>query len=307
MPGAGAFIEAEGLVKIYEGGVKALDNLTFSSGARVLGLIGPNGAGKTTFVRIAATLLKPTAGSLRVLGVDVVGEPSKVKRFISLVPQDVSPDTRSTVYDHVFYYLVARGYSFSDARGRAKEVLELFDLWSLRNTPCVKLSGGQRKLVIVAAALAPHEAEAVFLDEPTAGLDPVNRAKLWGLIARMSREGRRFLVTSHEMEEVEERVEEAVMISRGRLVAQGEPGKLLEGFSDLVCLEILDPAGLRGVLEAERLLGDAVERVVELETVAYAYVRRSLYSEVADVLASRGIGFRVRRCSLRDVFLWWSR
>jgi len=306
MPWSEIFIEAEGLVKIYEGGVKALDGLTFSSTAGIVGLIGPNGAGKTTFVRIAATLLKPTGGSLRVLGVDVVGEPSKVKKFISLVPQDVSPDARSTVYDHVLYYLVARGYSLSDARRRAREILELFDLWSLRNTPCVKLSGGQRKLVIVAAALAPYEAEAVFLDEPTSGLDPANRAKLWGLIARMSREGRRFLVTSHEMEEVEERVEEVVIINRGRFVVQGEPGKLLEGFKDLVCLEILDPAGLRRVLGTEQLLGDAVEKVVELETVAYAYVRRSLYSAVADVLASRGVDFRVRRCSLRDVFLWWS-
>ncbi len=301
---AGIFIEAIELTKVYEGNVTALNKLTFATNARVVGLIGPNGAGKTTFVRIAATLLKPTQGTIRVLGIDVVKEPRRVKRFISLVPQDVSPDSRSTVYNHVFYYLIARGYSFSDARKRTREVLELFDLWHLRNTPCVKLSGGQRKLTIVAAALAPYEVEAVFLDEPTTGLDPANRAKLWGLISRMVREGIRFLVTSHEMEEVEEHVEEVVMIDKGRLVLHDEPRRLLSRFSDLICIEVLNVKEFREVLESSR---EVIEKAVELGTITYLYVRRDHYGEVSELLTKHGLEFRVRKCSLRDVFLWWTR
>ena len=98
---------------------------------------------------------------VRVLGIDVVEKPREVKKRVSLVPQDVSPDGRATVYEHVVYYLVARGYSLSDARKRAREVLELFDLWNLRNVTCIRFSGDQRKLAIVAIALAPYEVEAI--------------------------------------------------------------------------------------------------------------------------------------------------
>ncbi len=146
---------------------------------------------KTTFVRIATTLLKPTQGVIRVLGIDVVKKPREIKKRISLVPQDVFPDSRATIYDHVFYYLIARGYSIGDAKKRTREVLEHFDLWNLRSTTCARLSAGQKKLTII-AALAPCEIEAIFLDEPTSGLDPANRAKLWGLLSGIAKNDQSF-------------------------------------------------------------------------------------------------------------------
>ncbi len=306
MSSSSTFIEAVNLTKVYENRVVALNNLDFASRARIVGLIGPNGAGKTTFVRIATALLKPTRGTVKVLGIDVVENPREVKKRISLVPQDAIPDDRATVYDHVLYYLVARGYSFSDARKRAREILELFDMWNLRNTPCIRLSGGQRKLTIVAAALAPHEVEAVFLDEPTSGLDPVNRARLWGLLTKMSREGIRILVTSHEMEEVEERVEEVVMIDRGRLVLHDEPRNILSKFSDMLCIEVLSSEKLRQVVKDLELRG-ILKKVIELSTVTTIYVDREHQSEVIETLASHGLEFKIRRCTLGDAFLWWTR
>ena len=306
MSSSRTFIEAVGLTKIYENRVVALNNLNFASRARILGLIGPNGAGKTTFVRIATTLLRPTDGTVRVLGIDVVEKPREVKKRISLVPQDAYPDDRATVYDHVLYYLVARGYSLSDARKRAREILELFEMWHLRNTPCIRLSGGQRKLVIVATALAPYEIEAAFLDEPTTGLDPANRARLWGLLTRFTREGVRVLVTSHELEEVEERVEEVVMIDRGRLVLHEEPQSILSRFSSVACIEVLTGEEIRRVIEYLERRG-VLEKVIELGTITNIYVDRRRQGEVVEALASHGLEFRIRRCSLRDAFLWWTR
>ena len=297
-----AFIEARDLTKVYHGGVEALRGLTFSTDAPIVGLIGPNGAGKTTFVRIAVGILRPTKGSVSVLGIDVVERPREVRKRVSLVPQDAYPDSRATVMDHVVYYLVARGYSLSDARHRAREVLELFGMWELRSAPCSRLSGGQRKLVIVAAALAPYEVEAAFLDEPTTGLDPANRARLWGLLSAMVREGRRILVTTHEMGEVEERVDEVVMIDRGRLVAQGSPRELLRGLEGLACIDVDEPR--RAVEALRQRLGEGLKRVIDLGTTATLFIDRDVRDEAVRELSRLGLDIRARRCGLRDLFLW---
>ena len=260
---------------------------------------------KTTFVRIATGLLKPTRGTIRVLGIDVAKGLKEIKKRISLVPQDVSPDSRATVYEHVVCYLITRGYSIGDARKRAREVLDLFDLRSLRNTTCLRLSGGQRKLVIVAAALAPYEVEAVFLDEPTTGLDPANRIRFWGLISRRVKEGVRVLVTTHEMEEVEERVEEVVMINRGRLVLQDRSQDILSLFKDKICLDILEPNKFHNVFK-DRTSLHSVEKIVDLGTAITMYVSKDAYEHLLDILCRHSIEFKIRRCTLKNAFLWWT-
>ncbi len=305
MGGSDYFIEAINLTKVYDNGIIALDNLTFNTKARILGLIGPNGAGKTTFVRIATGLLKPTKGAIRVLGISVTEKLKEIKKRISLVPQDVSPDSRATVYEHVVYYLVARGYSLSEAKKRAREVLELFDLWDLRNITCLRLSGGQRKLVIIAAALAPYEVEAVFLDEPTTGLDPANRIKFWGLMSRMTKEGIKVLVTTHEMEEVEEHVEEVIMINKGKLILHDKPQNILSFFKNKVCLDILEPNKFYNTFKDSASLR-FIEKIVDLGTAISVYVHRDAYEHLLDILCKHGIEFKTRRCTLKDAFLWWT-
>ena len=149
------FIEAYGLCKTY-GDVVALNGVTFASCARILALVGPNGAGKTTFVKISSCLLKPSSGRLKVLGYDVRKDRDRLKRRVSLMPQDASPDTGCTPFEHVTYYLFSRGYGLREAKSRAREVLDEVGLWEYRNTTCLKLSGGMKKLVLLAMAFAPE-------------------------------------------------------------------------------------------------------------------------------------------------------
>ena len=160
--------------------------------------------------------------------------------------------------------------------------------------------------MIVAAALAPYEVEAVFLDEPTTGLDPANRAKFWGLIRRMVKGGTKVLVTSHEMEEVEERVEEVVMINKGRLVLHDKPRNILSYFSDTLCIDVLESEKFREVLKNTDVR-KSIERVIDLGTVISIYVRKDQYDKLMDLLSRYGLEFKVRKCSLRDTFLWWTK
>ncbi|UNQ73679.1 ABC transporter ATP-binding protein [Infirmifilum sp. NZ] len=297
------FIEASHLVKDY-GSVRAIDGLSFDTGASVLALVGPNGAGKTTFVKIATCLLKPTSGTLRVLGLDVTSDSEELRRRISLLPQDASPDTGATPLEHVAYYLFARGYSMADARARAREVLERLGLWDHRDKQCLRLSGGMRRLVLLAMALAP-DVDAVFLDEPTSGLDPVNRVRIWGEVKRMSKEGVRVLVTSHEMDEVEENSDEVVMINRGRLVARGPPGVLASEVSGLARVEVTLPG--EGAYERvrEALSGlTSVKGVYKVGSVAVAYVEKHAAAEAAARISEAGGGLDVKvgRCGLKDAF-----
>ncbi|RLE61577.1 MAG: hypothetical protein DRJ35_00215 [Thermoprotei archaeon] len=184
-------------------------------------------------------------------------------------------------------------------------MLEEIGLWEHRNTPCLKLSGGMKRLVILAMAIAP-EVDAVFLDEPTAGLDPVNRVKVWGLINRLAREGVHILVTSHEMEEVEERAEEVVMINRGKVVAQGPPEKLIAEVSSLVRIEVtLSRAeAYKELVKALEGL-DGVEGVYNLGSTALVYVNShevmDIVERISEVAPSSGL--KIGKCGLRDVFL----
>ncbi len=292
------------LYKEYRGGIVALRGLTFESNARVLALVGPNGAGKTTFVRISTGLLKPTRGEVHVLGLDVEAERFKLKKIVSLVPQDSRPDMGCTPYEHVKYYLFSRGYSLRDAKRRAREVLEEVGLWERRNELCSRLSGGMRRLVVLAMALAP-EVEVVFLDEPTSGLDPANKVKVWGILRRVARGGVHVLVTSHDMSEVEERADEVVMINRGKLVAKGAPEKLVSSVSHLTRLELTSWHDKEAVL---RLLKEApeTERVIDLGSVIIAYAERGDVPALITKLSDLGVEASIYRCGLRDVFLRWT-
>jgi len=298
------FVEAKNLCKRY-GNVVALDGVTFTSDAKLLALVGPNGAGKTTFIKISTCLLRPTNGHLKILGYDVSKECNLLKERISLMPQDANPDTACTPFEHIVYYLFSRGYKLSESKRRAREILEKIGLWEYKDEKCIKLSGGMKKMVLLAMAFAP-EVNAVFLDEPTAGLDPVNRVKIWGLIARLAREGVHVLVTSHNMEEVEEYAEEVVMINRGKIVIQGSPRELIDTISNLMRIEITlkDGKMSKDLLKMFRNI-DGTRGVYNLESTVIIYVDKNDVSEIAEKLSQMdiNIAMKIWKCNLKDVFL----
>ncbi|MEM2910535.1 MAG: ABC transporter ATP-binding protein [Nitrososphaerota archaeon] len=217
-------LSAERLVKVYRGGFHALKGITLSvkSGA-VFSLLGKNGAGKTTFLRIMTTQLLPTSGTGRVLGYDIVEEAAEVRKRIAVVPQESKPMYLLTVNEHVKYYLMMRGFSMLEASERARKVIDDLDLKEYANTLCMKLSGGLKRKVLVAMAVAT-EADAIFLDEPTTGLDPIARRLVWDVINRAARSGRTIFLTTHNMGEAEAVADGFALINDGELVAQGDVG-----------------------------------------------------------------------------------
>ena len=230
----GPVLQVEGLVKVYPGGVRALDGLSFRVGeGEVYGLLGPNGAGKTTTFRIIATLLKPTSGRVVVDGVDVVASPLEARKRITYVPEEVGGYRRLTGMEYLRFvvstYLRARGEP-----GRVEEVLE--EAVGLTGLPRSVLeerrmedySKGMKRRVQVAWALAVRPRLAI-LDEPTSGLDVEASYELRETIAEYARRHRvTVLLSSHNMLEVETLCTRVAFIRSGRLVAEGSPGEILE-------------------------------------------------------------------------------
>ncbi|MFB6470661.1 MAG: ABC transporter ATP-binding protein [Vulcanisaeta sp. AZ3] len=193
----------------------------------IVTLLGPNGAGKTTLIRILTTELMPHSGEAYVAGFDVVKQASEVRRRIAVVPQDARPITYMTPYEFVYAYLLLRGLSRGDAKSAAKDTLEELGLWELRRTPIYQLSGGMARRVLVAAVLASN-AEIVFLDEPTVGLDVASRRVVWNSLKQYSDGGATVFLTTHYIDEAEQISNIVLLMDSGKVVAWGRPRDLVE-------------------------------------------------------------------------------
>ena len=170
--------------------------------ATIFTLLGKNGAGKTTFLRMAATQLKPTSGKIKVLGFDAVSQTKEVRERIAAVPQEMRTFESLTPYDHVMMSLTSRGWHVTEARPQARKTLASLGLSPYSNVHADELSGGLRQRTLVAMALAT-EAELIFLDEPTIGLDPVARREVWKMIVNLKHAGKTILLTTHYLDEAE--------------------------------------------------------------------------------------------------------
>ncbi len=189
-------------------------------------LVGPNGAGKTTTIRILTTVLKPSKGHARVLGMDVLKDYEKIRRRIAYLPQDYSVPWDVTPEEYITWNLVIRGWSLYDAKDKAREWLNLFEISNIKDKPCRTLSGGERRRVAVAAALATN-ADVIFLDEPTAGLDPEIKQVVWRSIREIVSSGASILLTTHDMREAQILADKVVLINNGVTVIEGEPKELI--------------------------------------------------------------------------------
>ncbi|MFN8074121.1 MAG: ATP-binding cassette domain-containing protein [Kineosporiaceae bacterium] len=218
-------IEATGLVKRF-GSTTALAgvDLTAHEGS-VLGVLGPNGAGKTTAVRILATLLRPDAGSARVGGFDVVKQADAVRRMIGLTGQYASVDADLTGRQNLVLIGSLLDLSRRDARARAAELLDWFDLADAADRPTKTYSGGMRRRLDLAASLVGRP-RVIFLDEPTTGLDPSKREEMWDVVRRLVGEGSTVLLTTQYLEEADALADEITVIDHGRVIAQDTPDGL---------------------------------------------------------------------------------
>jgi ABC-2 type transport system ATP-binding protein len=220
-------LQCTNLTKIYgsSNGKAALDriNLTIHADG-IFSLIGMNGAGKTTLVRILATQLEPTSGTALIDGIDVVKEAKKLRERIATIPQEARTIPWMTPIQTVVSYLLWRGVSYGEAKERGAEALAKVGIEEKRDTLNRKLSGGQRRKVMVATVLAA-EADITFLDEPTTGLDPISRKELWRSLEELAKD--RFLIlTTHYLEEAEQLADMIGMLDKGKLVGLGSMDQL---------------------------------------------------------------------------------
>jgi ABC-2 type transport system ATP-binding protein len=207
-----------GLTKRYDDGFLALDAVDLTVGAgEFFGLLGPNGAGKTTLISAVCNLIRVTAGEALVFGHP--HDASDARRLIGLAEQDVNLDRFLDVEETLLYHGGYYGMERAQARRRAAEMMDVFDLRAKATTRAPKLSGGMRRRLLLARALM-HEPRLVILDEPTAGVDFELRLELWRYIRRLHANGTTILLTTHYLEEAEELCEEIALIRGGRVIAR---------------------------------------------------------------------------------------
>jgi ABC-2 type transport system ATP-binding protein len=226
VPAAEAVIETRGLTKIYPGGVKAVDSLDLAvRKGEIFGLLGPNGAGKTTTAGMLTTRVTPTSGEAFVGGIDVVRHPAAAKRLLGVVPQTNTLDRSLSVWENLYFHGRFFGMDAKTSRSEATRLLAQFRLAERADAPVLALSGGMAQRLMVARAVM-HRPSILFLDEPTAGLDPQSRIALWEILAELHVDGQTILLTTHYMEEADQLCDRVAIIDQGRVVALDTPAGL---------------------------------------------------------------------------------
>ncbi|MGH9279502.1 MAG: ATP-binding cassette domain-containing protein [Acidimicrobiales bacterium] len=234
-------IEATGLVKSF-GAVRAVDGVDLAvRRGSVYGVLGPNGAGKTTTIRMLATLIRPDAGTARVLGYDIVEEAEAVRGVVSLTGQLASVDEHLTGRENLVLLGRLLGLRWADAKDRATELLDAFGLADAGGRLVGTYSGGMRRRLDVAASIVVTP-ELMFLDEPTTGLDPRSRNQVWDIVRSFVAEGTTILLCTQYLEEADQLADGIAVIDHGRVIAEGTPAQLKASVgSGALHLRLLDP------------------------------------------------------------------
>ena len=219
-------IRTEQLTKVYPGDILAVDHLDLEvCSGEIFGLLGPNGAGKTTTAGMLTTRVIPTSGTAMVGGVDVMAHPTRAKQVIGVVPQTNTLDRSLDVYENLYFHGRFFGMTAKTAKAEAHRLLEQFRLTDRARVPVLALSGGMAQRLMVARAIM-HRPAILFLDEPTAGLDPQSRIALWEILGKLHRDGQTILLTTHYMEEADQLCDRLAIIDHGRLLAADTPSAL---------------------------------------------------------------------------------
>jgi ABC-2 type transport system ATP-binding protein len=299
-------LEASGLVKSF-GDVRAVAgvDLAVRSGS-VYGVLGPNGAGKTTTIRMLATLLRPDAGTASVLGHDIVKEADTVRGLVSLTGQLASVDEDLTGRENLILLARLLGLKRADAKARATELLDAFDLADASGRLVKHYSGGMRRRLDIAASLVVTP-ELMFLDEPTTGLDPRSRNQVWDIIRSLAAAGTTILLCTQYLDEADQLAEGIAVIDHGKVIAEGTPAQLKASVgSGSLHVRLLDAAQRP---EAERLLERELGTVhLEADPTALS-APCSDADRAAETVAElarsdvRIAGFSLAQPSLDEVFL----
>ena len=307
-----AVIEVEGLSKRFgsRGGVvEAVRGVDIEvETGEVFGFLGPNGAGKTTTLRMLATLLAPTGGRATVGGYDLLREPSRVRGRIGYVGQAGGVDVQATGRENLHLQARLCGLGSEEARNRVSEMVELLELSQICDRKAGTYSGGQQRRLALALGLV-HRPAVLFFDEPTVGLDPQSRARLWVEVRRLRETGATVFLTTHYLDEADALCDRLAIIDEGKIVAEGTPGDLKRRISgDAISVTLDSHDG--DVKQAKRILGSSslIDEVQEGGAMLRVYADNGEEVLPGLIRELEGSGCRVRsislsRPSLDDVFL----
>ncbi|WP_016775894.1 ATP-binding cassette domain-containing protein [Anaerophaga thermohalophila] len=300
-------IEISGLTR-YFGKVHAVDgiDLTIEKGG-VYGILGPNGAGKTTLIRMLATLLHPSSGTARVLGHDIVSEAKAIRKLVSLTGQFASVDEDLTGLENLILLGRLFGYSFSQAKSRARELLDGFGLMDAAKRQVKTYSGGMRRRLDIAASLVVRP-ELIFLDEPTTGLDPRSRNQVWDIVRELVADGTTVLLTTQYLDEADQLARRIAVIDHGKVIAKGTPTELKHSVGTRVLrVHLRDEKQKAGAKDVISLIvnseisddTDPFQISLQVESTMQA-------SHIISALSNAGLdvaGFSLGQPSLDEVFL----
>jgi len=303
------------LIKVFPGGIRAVDGIDFEVNAgEIFGFLGPNGAGKTTTIKMLNTLIQPTSGTAVVAGFDIRKSPAEVRKRIGYVAQDVGVDERATGRENLTLYGHFYRLDGKTIKKRVEEIFELVDLAGYEDKIVSTYSGGMRKRLDIAMGLI-HRPDVMFLDEPTAGLDPQTRVHIWDYIRNLAKAmGVTIFLTTHYMEEADRLADRIAIIDRGKIIVMGTPDELKQSISgDVVTLSLVtaeDNDYNELMRRTEAALSDKPfvirTQATDSELAVYVDNGESAVPSIMRLLASQSIEVKaisVSRPSLDDVFL----
>ena len=297
-------VEVAQVTKKYDGGFEALKGVDLAiEEGEILALLGPNGAGKTTLISIICGLVTPTGGHIRVGGHDVITDYRETRRLVGLVPQEINLEPFEKVINTVRFSRGLFGLKRDDAR--IEDVLRRLSLWDKKDTPIRALSGGMKRRVLIAKALA-HEPRVLFLDEPTAGVDVELRRDMWEIVAGLKAQGTTIILTTHYIEEAEAIADRIGVINHGRILLVEEKQSLMTRLGRKELRISLD-APLGALPPA--LQGRGLDLQEQGHMLVHSYdstAERSGIARLMADLAAEGIAVRdvsTRQSSLEEIFV----
>lgn len=297
-----AIVVAEGLYKRYKDfeAVKGIDFKVYQQ--ECFGILGPNGAGKSTTIRMLHCFSPITAGKLLVLGQSVTHRPQQIKAQLGVVSQDDNLDPDLSVIQNLLVYARYFEIERKEARRRAEEVLELFQLSEKQNNKIDQLSGGMKRRLVIARALI-NQPRLIILDEPTTGLDPAARQLVWQKLRYLRENGATLILTTHYMEEAAQLCDRLVVMNEGRILAEGSPTELVRRLVGYEVLEIRAASGQQAVLE-NQALAIIANRPIRYEQAGDTFYLFGREPNAFENLQLPVVGSRLQRqASLEDVFL----
>jgi lipooligosaccharide transport system ATP-binding protein len=285
------------------GDFTAVDAISFDVAAGgSFGFLGPNGAGKSSTMRMVGCVSPPTAGSLRIMGMDPATDGPRIRAALGVVPQQDSLDMELTVEENLLVYARYFDIPYREARRRARELLEFVQLTDRAGDEVEPLSGGMKRRLTIARSLV-NRPRLLLLDEPTTGLDPQARHLLWDRLYRLKQDGVTLLLTTHYMDEAEQLCDRLVVMDKARIVDEGSPRDLIARHSTKEVLELRFPVDARPAAD-DPAFEDLAARVETLPDRTLLYTDDGEAAAVA--VHARGLRpetVLVRRSSLEDVFL----